>query len=233
VVEPFAEARPNHHVICELASRLGAVHEGFDLTEWQIIERSLARSSLPSPEKFTDGRWLDMALPFERAHFLDGFGHADKRFHFRADWAAVGPFHAQLPALPDHVEIIDAATAEHPFRMMVPPARSFLNSTFNNTPAGVAREGRPVVRIHPEDLEALGVAEGDLVRLGNRQGSVALHAKSAGPKGQQRGVLIVEGIWPNHAFVEGIGINALTSADPGRPNRGAVFHDTAVWLRRA
>ena len=49
----------------------------------------------------------------------------------------------------------------------------------------------------------------------------------------QRGVVVVEGIWPNHAFEEGIGINLLTSADPGPPSGGAVFHDTAVWLRPA
>jgi hypothetical protein len=47
----------------------------------------------------------------------------------------------------------------------------------------------------------------------------------------QQGVLVVEGIWPNHAFIEGVGINALTSADPGLPNGGAVYHDTAVWVR--
>ena len=29
-----------------------------------------------------------------------------------------------------------------------------------------------------------------------------------------------------------IGINAVTSADPGWPNGGAVFHDTAVWIRK-
>ena len=47
----------------------------------------------------------------------------------------------------------------------------------------------------------------------------------------QKRVVIVEGLWPNHAFEEGIGINLLTSADPGLPGGGAVFHDTSVWLR--
>jgi hypothetical protein len=51
--------------------------------------------------------------------------------------------------------------------------------------------------------------------------------------GQQRGVVVVEGVWPNHDFVGGVGINALTSAEPGYPNGGAVFHDTAVWIRLA
>jgi hypothetical protein len=46
------------------------------------------------------------------------------------------------------------------------------------------------------------------------------------------GVVVVESIWPNDAFEEGIGINALTSADAGPPKGGAVFHDTAVWVRR-
>jgi hypothetical protein len=49
----------------------------------------------------------------------------------------------------------------------------------------------------------------------------------------QKRVVIVEGLWPNHAFEEGIGINLLTSADPGLPRGGAVFHDTSVWLSPA
>ena len=68
------------------------------------------------------------------------------------------------------------------------------------------------------------------MRLGNARGSVRLHAEFR--EGQQPGVLVVESIWPNAAFEEGVGINALISAEPAPPNGGAVFHDTAVWLRR-
>jgi anaerobic selenocysteine-containing dehydrogenase len=75
------------------------------------------------------------------------------------------------------------------------------------------------------------LTEGDRVRLGNRRGTIVVHARAF--DGLQRGVIVVEGIWPNHAFEEGIGVNALTSADPGLPGGGAVFHDTAVWLRAA
>ena len=231
VVEPHGEARTNHYVITELARRLGAEHRGFGMTEMEIIAESLRISGLPGPDAFYQGRWIDRTLPFETAHFLDGFGHADKRFHFKADWKSLGPLHQELPALPDHVDIIDKADAEHPFRMMAPPARSFLNSTFNNTPSGVAREGKPSVLVHPDDLKTLGVASGARVRLGNRLGSVVVNAK--GFDGLQRGVLVVEGIWPNAAYEEGLGINVLISADPGRPNGGGVFHDTAVWARAA
>ena len=45
--------------------------------------------------------------------------------------------------------------------------------------------------------------------------------------------VVAESVWPNAAFEGGIGINALTSDDPAPPMGGAVFHDTAVWLRSA
>ena len=48
----------------------------------------------------------------------------------------------------------------------------------------------------------------------------------------QPGVVIVESIWTDGYFDGGIGINALTSDDPGPPFGGAVFHDVAVWLRQ-
>jgi anaerobic selenocysteine-containing dehydrogenase len=231
VVEPFAEARSNHAVICALAQRLGAEHPGFAMTAWQIIEAALATSGLPGAETIYRNGGHDMTPSFAEAHFLNGFGHADRRFHFRANWAEIGPEHARLPALPDQVAAIEQSSAAHPFRMIAPPARSFLNTSFNNTRTGVAREGRPTVRVHPADMAALGIAEGARVRLGNARGSVVLHAHAF--DGVQAGVLVVEGIWPNHAFAEGIGINTLTSADPGLPNGGAVYHDTAVWARPA
>ena len=51
--------------------------------------------------------------------------------------------------------------------------------------------------------------------------------------GLQPDVVVVESIWPNGAFEEGLGINGLIGADPGPPLGGAVFHDTAVWVRPA
>jgi anaerobic selenocysteine-containing dehydrogenase len=231
VLSPRGECRSNHDVICGLAKRLGAQHPGFGMTAFEIIEATLAASGLPDPSQFQNGAWLDCARPFETTHFLDGFGHADKKFHFRADWASIGPEHAGLPAFPDHVAIIDDGDPERPFRMVPAPSRSFLNTSFNNSPSGVAREGRPAALIHPAALAKLGLADGDRVRIGNDKGSVVVHARSF--DGLQRRVVIVEGVWPNGAFEEGIGINLLTSADPGLPVGGAVFHDTSVWLRPA
>ena len=231
VLPPYAECRSNHDLLRDLGHRLGGQHPGFEMTAWEVIEETLRRSGLPAPDQFEEGVWLDCWPGFERGHFLDGFGHRDKKFHFRADWAALGRNHASLPAFPDHVAVIDDGDPERPFRLVPAPSRSFLNTSFNNTPSSLAREGRPTAMIHPDALAALGIADGDRVRIGNEQGSVVVHARAFA--GMQKRVVIVEGLWPNNAFEEGIGINLLTSADPGLPGGGAVFHDTSVWLRPA
>jgi anaerobic selenocysteine-containing dehydrogenase len=231
VVPPYAECRSNHEVICGLARRLGARHSGFAMTAIELIDRTLQMSGLPDVESFPERGRLDCCPPFETGHFLDGFAHADRRFHFRADWRAIGPEHSRLPPFPDHVAVIDEGDAERRFRLVAAPSRSFLNTSFNNTPSSVAREGRPTALVHPEILAELRLGDGDRVRVGNRRGNLVVHARSF--DGMQKRVVIVEGLWPNHAFEEGIGINLLTSADPGLPQGGAVFHDTSVWLSPA
>jgi hypothetical protein len=48
--------------------------------------------------------------------------------------------------------------------------------------------------------------------------------------GLQPGVVVVESVWPNGAFDEGIGINVLVGAEAVPPAGGAAFHDTAIWM---
>ena len=131
----------------------------------------------------------------------------------------------------DHWAVIEEAVEARPYRLAVSPARNFLNTTFNNTPTSLAKEGRPSLMIHPDDAAATGIAEGDLVAVGNDRGRVRLHARLF--DGLRRGVLVAEGIWPNGAHVDGEGINVLTGADPVAPYGGAAVHDNSVWLAKA
>ncbi len=229
VIEPLPDCRSNHEVICALAKRLGAEHRGFDMTAWEIIDATLKASGLPDADSLYAKHWHDCSLGFETMHFLDGFAHADKRFHFKADWNGV--LAGELSRLPGYRDNIDRADAEQPFRMVAAPARSFLNTSFTETPGSLKREQRPTVLVHPQAAAELKIGDGARVRLGNTRGSIVLHAEIF--DGLQPNVLVVESIWPNSAFEEGLGINTLISADSGPPTGGAVFHDTAVWLKPA
>jgi anaerobic selenocysteine-containing dehydrogenase len=141
---------------------------------------------------------------------------------------ALGPVD-DMPSFPDHYAAHEQANAEFPFRLATSPARTFLNSTFNETPGSLKREGRPTVFVHPDDLASLSIADGARVRIGSRRGEVTLHAKAF--DGLQRGTLIAEGIWPNEAHEDGNGINTLVGADQPAPAGGGTFHDNAVWIR--
>jgi anaerobic selenocysteine-containing dehydrogenase len=230
-IDPPGECRENHVLVRDLARRLGAPdHPGFRMSARELVDATLARSNLPGVDEMERLRWLDVSAGADK-RFERGFGWPDGRFRFRADWSALGPGGAALPSLPDHAALIEEADAEHPFRLVTPPARQFLNTTFTETPGGRRREGRPTVLVHPEDCARLGLADGDLVALGNRRGEVRLHARAF--DGLRPGVLIVEGIWPASAFPGGRGINTLIGSDAPPPNGGGAFHDAAVWLRPA
>ena len=136
-----------------------------------------------------------------------------------------------MTALPTHRDNVEKATEALPFRLIVPPARTFLNTTFTETPGSVAREGEPRALIHPDDAARLGVVEGALVRLGNDRGEVQVRARPL--ETAKPGVVVVEGNWPSGAYPGSVGINTLIGADPVPPSGGAAFHDTAIWLKAA
>jgi anaerobic selenocysteine-containing dehydrogenase len=227
LINPPGECRSNHEAIQGLAKRLGARHHGFDMTAMEIVDATLIASGWPDAATVQAKHWIDAQPDFATGHFLNGFGHADGKFHFSPDWSRVGPDHHTMPKLPDHMPVIDDSTPDRPFRLVTAPARQFLNTSFTEVPAGRRRESRPTVMIHPDAAARLGVTDGGRVRLGNAQGSVVVHARIF--DGLQPGVIVVEGIWPNADFEGGVGINALVSDDPAPPLGGAVFHDTAVW----
>jgi anaerobic selenocysteine-containing dehydrogenase len=237
-VDPPGECRSNHDLICELARRVGAEHRGFALSPREIIDWTLEASGWGSLASLEANKWLDAQPSFEEAHFLKGFAYKDGRFRFKADWATtpfannglMGPWR-DMPTLPDHWAVTEDADDAHPFRLATSPSRSFLNTTFSETPTSLGREQRPTVLMHPEDAAKLGLADGDVVRLGNKRGDTRLHVKLF--EGLRRGVLISEGVWPSQAFLDGRGINVLTGDDIVAPFGGAAFHDNRVWVRAA
>ena len=180
------------------------------MTPRQLIDRLLSDSGWGTLAELEAKKWIDAQPDFDTAHYTKGFAWPDGKFRFKPDWKTV-PFRSpwlagpvdDMPVLPDHWEVIEEATPEHPFRLGTSPARNFLNSTFNETPTSLAREQRPTVMIHPADAVTLGIADGDKVVLGNTRGEVRLHAKHF--DGVRRGVLIAESIWPNHAYEDGQG----------------------------
>ena len=136
----------------------------------------------------------------------------------------MNPRGAEMPAFPDHMAVTEAPDAEHPFRLVTAPAHNYLNSSFTEDahqhsqggqalrpvpprrrPRPRLRGRRPRAHRQPAGLDPASRAHRERQRHGRANGTT---------HGQQRGTVIVESIWPNTAFEEGLGIN---TADLGRP----------------
>jgi anaerobic selenocysteine-containing dehydrogenase len=229
IIEPPGECRSNHWLINQLAQRLGSTHQSFSMNELQLMQHTVeASESINWPDLWRDN-WIDCAVPFEEAHYLNGFGHADGKFHFRHGWDELLSGKVNCSPFADHLDITDPTTAKQYWRLVTAPARHFLNSTFTEAPFSLRLEKQPDLMLHPKDCLALGLADGDWVEIGNQKGAVKLPVKAF--EGLQQGTIVCESIWPNKSFSGNVGINALTSAEAGLPFGGAVFHDTSVWLK--
>ena len=229
LIEPIGESRSNHKVLLELSKKLGAEHKGFNMTEREIIDETLKSSNHGSLVDLEKNGWKDVQPDFNTSHFINGFGHKDKKFHFKPDWSEIGPDYHNMPEYPDYMNTTENASKDFPFRLVTAPAHNYLNSSFTETSSSQKSEVKPKAKIHSNDIKKLGLQEDDLVVLGNNRGKVIINVEEF--DGMQEGVIIVEGIWPNEAFVGKNGINTLVGSDPVPPNGGAAFHDTAVWIK--
>ncbi|CTQ54138.1 Putative dimethyl sulfoxide reductase chain YnfE precursor [Roseibium album] len=240
-VEPPEGPRENIFVINEIARRVESKsHAGFDMSARDHIDWMLQNSGFGTLADLEANRWRDLQPDFETSHYLNGFGHADMKFHFKPDWGrsaapnkpdgdtVFGPW-STMPELPDQWDSIELADEQHPFRLVTSPARSFLNSSFTETDSSKKKEQRPEVWLRSKEAARFGIEDGAKVKMGNKRGVVTLHARHV--ETVAPGTVISEGIWPNSSFEDGRGINTLIGADPVAPYGGAAFHDTAVWVR--
>ena len=229
LIDPIGESKSNHAVLVALAKRLGAKHEGFNMTEREIIDYTLNSSNHGSLVELEKNGWKDVQPDFNTSHFIDGFGHKDKKFHFKPDWSEVGPDYHNMPEYPDYMNTTENISKDFPFKLVTAPAHNYLNSSFTETNSSKKSEVKPKAKIHSKDIKKLALQDDELVVLGNNRGKVIIHVEEF--DGMQEGVIIVEGVWPNEAFVGNNGINTLVGSDPVPPNGGAAFHDTAVWIK--
>ncbi len=238
VIPAPGETRSNMFVINELANRLGVGNpEYFGKTDKEMVFETFARSGYEGLDEIEEKGFVERGLPDEKSRFADGFAWPDGKFRFAPNWLETQAKKGVdlvcdpsiMPKFADWWDINEPATGTHPFRLATSPARTYLNTSFNETPGSQKREGKPALMVHPGDAEALGLVPGGDVLAGNHRGEVVLEVKLF--DGVQRGVVIAEGLHPNKAHKRGKGINTLIGSDPVPPFGGGAFHDATVWLR--
>ena len=239
IIEAPGEAMPNHFVINEIAKRVGAPEAVLDRTDSEAVADTFAKSGYGDLDEIEKTGFVDRALPDEKSRFASGFAWPDGKFRFRPDWEATrikrgvewvcDP--SEMPAMVDFADWNEPTTDDVPFRLATSPARTFLNSTFTETPGSKKREGTPSLLMYPEDAARLGLAADAPVTIGNHRGTVELTLRLF--DGLRPGVVVAEGLHSNKAHRKGRGINTLIGSDAVKPFGGAAFHDAAVWVRKS
>ncbi|WP_339647652.1 molybdopterin-dependent oxidoreductase, partial [uncultured Pelagibacterium sp.] len=238
IVDAPGEAKPNHFVINEIAKRVGAPEAVTEKTDREMVAETFSRSGYGDLDEIEAASgFVDRALPDDKSRYAAGFAWPDGKFRFKPDWEATrikrgvnwvcDP--AEMPAMVDFLDWNEPTSETVPFRLTTSPARTFLNSTFGETPGSQKREGTPSLLMHPDDAARLALQDGAPVTIGNHRGSVELTLRLF--DGLRTGVVVAEGLHPHKAHRKGRGINTLIGSDPVKPFGGAAFHDAAVWVR--
>ena len=217
-------------VSVELARRLGVPleidGEALDLTQVvsisQINERLFRASRVPFTE--IANQPSGHVFELESEHVLPADADDGARFDI-----APADVVAELAGLAAPV----AYPPEYTHRLAVRRMREVTN-TMNHFPAAGRRQAYNPAYLHPDDLHALGLAEGDRVHLASPHGQVG--ARVAADRGLRRGVVSLAHGWgglpddPDFGE-EGTNSNRLTSAQIGRDPINAMPVMTGIPLK--
>ena len=65
---------------------MGSVKKEFSFSEEEFIDNTLKLSNLGSLKELKTKKFIDLQPEFNTSHFINGFGHKDKKFHLTAEW---------------------------------------------------------------------------------------------------------------------------------------------------
>jgi anaerobic selenocysteine-containing dehydrogenase len=233
-IDPLGEARTNTDFFRALALRLG-----FDEPYLYASDEALVRQALAVDDPLMNGisferleheGWArlnvpESSLPFAAGGFPTTSGKCEL---YSDDLAARG-----LDPLPGYVEEVRSAedSGRHPLRFMSPKWNPyFVNSSHANQPRLERAAGTPRLRIHPDDAAARGIGDGDIVRVFNDRGTIALAAEVTDAM-QVNVVAMLHGWWASR--IGGSSANALTHDELADFGGGSAMHDCHVEVVRA
>ena len=162
VIDAVGEARSNADVFGDLATRLGLLEADEPSGELDLMVQVLDQLPSSIGNELRNGTLPTPPFGPAPIQFVDVFPHTPDRkvnlFPEALEAAAPMGLYRFQP---------DPATERYPLTLISPASERTISSTLGEL-------GRPDVRLsmHPEDAEARGLAEGDLVRIFNELGEV-------------------------------------------------------------
>ena len=197
IAEPFGQARDDYAIFTALARRLGraeAFTEGRDARAWlrhlyETTRQALQEQGLPAPDFEAFWQAGELRLPqhpddgglmraFRRDPVATPLPTPSGRIQIASPVIA-GFAYDDCPGHPVWIEPTDRPTPAAPLHLVSnqPATRLHSQLDFGGHSSEAKRRGREVLRMHPADAAARGIAEGEIVRLRNARGACLATAR--------------------------------------------------------
>ena len=239
-IAPLGEARSNWDVMRGLASALG-FEESWLRDDADTVIRGILQATAPHAsalegitfERLQREGAIELNIPAERrTPFADGvFGTPSGKVELYSQQAASRGY----DPLPNWVQESEARTGlnqspaiSDPLPLLSPAAHHFISSSFANVATLRAKEGRPTLRIHPDDAQARHIRSGQLVRVSNERGWCRLVADVT--EDVRPGVLATTTVWWPTFSPDGYNVNATTSDRLADFGGGSTFYTNLVYI---
>ncbi|CAM4438269.1 anaerobic selenocysteine-containing dehydrogenase [Paenibacillus endophyticus] len=228
IMEPMGECKSNFTLFKELGLRLGFEHEAFDITEEQMIREALdsKHNSFLSGitfEALQSHSWMKAggkSLPAVTSVIPTPSG--------RIELYSEQMLQDGYSPLPTHSPLKEPEI--YPFLLMTGPNHSFINSTFANQERLQKLEKEPLLHMHSGDAEALGLLDGERVKVRNGRGEVEIRLRIGSDV--LPGVLVTQGLWWDDHRKGHQAVNALTPQRLADMGGGATFFSNRVAVVR-
>ncbi len=235
-IAPLGECKPNTEMFRLLAARMGFTDPCFSETDDELASNGFDRSNPLGKdfnwEELKKKGWQKVNMPvapFAHGNFPTPSG--------KCEFYSESMLQAGLDPLPAYTAPYESVAsnpelgAKYPLAMISPPARNFLNSSFVNIKSLRDTEGEPHLELHPDEAQARGLHDGDMVRAFNDRGSMLGRLRVTARA--RPGLLVGLSIWWKKYASDGKNANELTNQRLTDMGEGPTFYDVLVQVEKA
>jgi len=236
-VAPPGECLSSAEIFRRLARRMGldapCLYDSDEEMAQQVLDSAHPSLRGITLERLKERGWMRLNVPETFTPFADGFPTASGKLEFVSPRMA----EAGLDPLAGYTPPYEAAQRDTPLARRYPLAliagadHYFLNSLFANVTRQMERSGPPLLRIHPQDAVARGLASGCEARVYNDRGAF-IATVEVSDRVRPGVAATTKGRWPR--FVKGEStVNATVDERDSDMGGGAVFHDNRVRVEKS
>jgi len=229
IVPPRGECLPHSEIFRRIAAEMNLTEPALFASDEQLLVDTL-NSDDPAMdgitlEKLRETGWARMNLPRPYLPFLNSFPTSSGKFEFTSQKAEADG-HGRLPHYVPPFESTNSNSNGDSFALITSANKRLLNSVYGNRLQHQA-ESVVTVAINPVDANALGVREGERVRVWNDRGDYSATLQVSGdiPRGIAQSP---KGFWPK--FNGGKSVNATVAERDADMGQGATFKDNRVFI---